>query len=174
MTQATVTPIKPKSLTKPAASRKPRPTATERELAKLQAQNEERANQARKAMRVLAAVGAGAVWFIDLYASYFHLTELAVRHGQSQSLAHMLPLSVDGLMLIAAVAVVALRGSWMPKLAFLAGAGATIAGNVLSVVGHDLIGYAIAGWVAVSLIGSAELLLRLWLPAPVRKASRAR
>lgn len=171
MTAATVTDLKTK-VTKSTPARRPRPTGAERELAKLKAENERRADLARRGMRRLAGAGAGLVWFVDLYASYFHITELAVRHGQSQSLAHMIPLSVDGLMLIAAVAVVALRGSWMPKLAFLLGAGATIAANVLSVRGHDVIGYGMAGWVAVSLIGSAELLLRLWLPTPVGRRAR--
>lgn len=168
---ATVTPIK---ATKSTTPRKPRATTAERELAKLRAENERRSDAARRGMRRLAGMGAGLVWFVDLYASYFHTCELAVRHGQSQSLAHMLPLSIDGLMLIAAIAVVALRGAWMPKLTFLFGASATIAANILSVQGHDVIGYGIAGLVAVSLIGSAELLLRLWLPAPVAKAPRAR
>lgn len=174
MSIATVTPIEK---TKPATTRKPRPTATERELAKLQAAAEQRADKARRAMRVIAAIGAGIVWFIDLYASYFHGVHLAIEHHQSQSLAHMFPISVDGYMLVAAVASIAL-GHNVPwyrngaKLAFLAGAMVTVLMNVLSVQGFDPIGYGEAGWTAISLIGTAEFLLRLWLPTPVRARRR--
>lgn len=144
----------------------PRKAATPRKRPVPLAKREERA---RKVMRVTGIVGASIVWVNALWISYFHICELVIRHGQSQTTGHMFPLIVDGLMLVSSVATVAQRSARLPKVTFMIGAGATIGANLLSVTHADMIGYAIAGFTGVSLILSAVILERLCLPqAPKR------
>ncbi|MGW5267278.1 DUF2637 domain-containing protein [Rhodococcus sp. NPDC003994] len=69
----------------------------------------------------------------SFFLSFSHLTNLAVRSGYSPSGAIIWPLVVDGLIVVATVAVVALRGARGYRYAwFLLGCGATvsIAANV--------------------------------------------
>lgn len=144
-----------------------RPTAAQRSIAKREA-------SARKVMRIVGIAGAVPVALVAIYVSYFHITKLAVEHGQSQSAAHLLPMAVDGLMLISAVAVIAQRAAKLPKFSFGAGAALTLAANALSVHHADPVAYVLAATPAVALLFSAELLLRLCLPQPTRRAPRKR
>lgn len=117
----------------------------------------------RKIMRVVGIIGTALVWGVALINSYFHITALASEHGQSQFAAHTLPAAIDGLMIVSSVAMVAYRTALFPKVMFGVGACATIVANVLSVRHADPIGYGVAGFYAVALIGSAVLLERLCL-----------
>lgn len=140
--------------TESAAQRKARETAEAR---------------ARLVVRRVGIAGTAGVWLTALYASYFHLAEVAIRYGQSQSAAHLYPIMVDGLMLVASATVVAYPRMVTPKLVFGFGALATVAGNTASVPTGNIGGYVIAGFTGASLILSAYLLERLCLPSKPRR-----
>ncbi|HEY6021001.1 MAG TPA: DUF2637 domain-containing protein [Candidatus Paceibacterota bacterium] len=156
---ADVKPIRPRVTTaRKPATRRPAETAAQRKL------REASEARTRAIMRRVGIVGTAAVWINALWISYFHITELMVRHGQSQASAHQYPIIVDGLMLIASVAIVAYPQAILPRVIFLLGAFATVAGNILSVNDGGIIGYMGAGFTGASLICSAYLLERLCMP----------
>ena len=131
----------------------------------------------RKVMRIVAITAAVPVGLIALYASYFHITALAILNGQSQSLGHLTAVPIDGLMLVAGVAMIAERRARLPRIAFAVGAVFTVAANVISV--HPFaslpVALALAGVPAVALLLTAEMLFRLCLPAvPQRRKPAAR
>lgn len=130
--------------------------------------------QTRRTMRAVAVVGTVPVIGVAGYASYYHITDLAVRYGQSQSISHLMPVAIDGLMVVAAVAVIAHRRDLLPKLAFLLGALFTLGANLMSVHQTEPGAYVVAGMPAVTLLVSAELLLRLCLPTQNRPKQRSR
>jgi Protein of unknown function (DUF2637) len=55
--------------------------------------------------RVASLSGALVVAAIAALASYSHMRGLAVRYGQSELIADLLPVSVDGMMVVATVAL---------------------------------------------------------------------
>lgn len=146
------------------------PTARQAAAAARQAEVEAKARAvraariARRVLLILASVGIAAVWLVDLYASYLHGSELALRHGQPSGIAHTLPIGVDGLMLGASMACLAMPRAILPRVIFAGGALATIAANVLWVQDHDVISYGIAGITGGSLIASAVILERMIIP----------
>jgi hypothetical protein len=108
-----------------------------------------------------AVVGVAAVAAV---ASYEHAYDLVQAHGESGWTAHMVPLTVDGLIYASSMVMLysARRKAPVPPLArWLLGLGiaATLAANVTHGLGHGLIGAAVAAWPAVALVGSYELLM---------------
>jgi Protein of unknown function (DUF2637) len=108
-----------------------------------------------------AVLGVAAVAAV---ASYEHAYDLVRAHGESGWTAHMVPLTVDGLIYASSMVMLdsARRKTPVPALArWLLGLGiaATLAANVAHGLGHGLIGAAVAAWPAVALIGSYELLM---------------
>lgn len=142
----------------------PRPSAAQRSIAARQART-------RKVMRSLAITAGAPVALVALDASYFHIVPLAVLNHQSQTTAHLLPVAIDGLMLVAAVAMIADRAAWLPRFSFAIGALLTLGANIASVhpVATPVIAYTLAGTPAVALLLSADMLLRLCLPAAPRR-----
>src|SRR3984885_11903939 len=109
----------------------------------------------------LAVLGVAAVAAI---ASYEHAYKLVSAHGESGWTAHMVPLTVDGLIYASSMVMLdsARRKTPIPPLArWLLGLGiaATLAANVAHGLGHGLTGAAVAAWPAVALVGSYELLM---------------
>ncbi|MDG4749938.1 DUF2637 domain-containing protein [Micromonospora sp. WMMD718] len=101
------------------------------------------------------AITAGAV-------SFSHMTELAVKHGQTGWRAYAFPVSVDGLEVVASLYLVVQRRAgrstgWIPWVALVVGTVASLAANV-AVGGHDPLGKALAGWPALSMLVSVKLL----------------
>jgi hypothetical protein len=97
-------------------------------------------------------------------ASYEHGYDLVRAHGESGWTAHMVPLTLDGLIYASSMVMLecARRKAPVPALArWLLGLGiaATLAANVAHGLGDGLIGAAVAAWPAVALIGSYELLM---------------
>jgi hypothetical protein len=111
------------------------------------------------AMTVAAlAVTAGAI-------SFAHMTELAIRHGQTEWKAYAFPISVDGLEIVASLYLVVQRRAgrqtgWIPWVALVVGTLASLAANV-AVGGDDPIGKALAGWPALSMLVSVKLLFSM-------------
>ena len=109
----------------------------------------------------LAVLGVAAVAAV---ASYEHAYDLVQAHGESGRTAHMVPLTVDGLIYASSMVMLdsARRKTPVPALArWLLGLGiaATLAANVAHGLGDGPIGAAVAAWPAVALIGSYELLM---------------
>ncbi|GAA4199745.1 DUF2637 domain-containing protein [Microbispora amethystogenes] len=106
-----------------------------------------------------------ALAFIAGLISYRHLHLLAVRHGESPWTAALLPLSVDGMVLCASMALLAdsrrgRRGGVLPWTLLVVGSLASVAANV-AVAEPSLIGRAVAAWPAFAMIGGLEMAFRL-------------
>jgi hypothetical protein len=112
------------------------------------------------ARRVVSVAGTVAVTVIAAVASYDHTRELALRAGQSPLLAALLPLSVDGMIMVATLALGDGRerrgAAW---LAFVVGVAASLAANVM-VAAPDPVARVVSAWPAVALLLTVEVLAR--------------
>ncbi|MEU1585233.1 DUF2637 domain-containing protein [Micromonospora sp. NPDC005710] len=112
------------------------------------------------ARRVASLAGTVAVTVIAAVGSYDHMRELALRAGQTPLLATLLPLSVDGMILVATLALNdGRRSRWSAWLAFLVGVAASLAANVL-VAKPDAVSRVVSAWPAVALLLTVEVLAR--------------
>jgi len=105
------------------------------------------------------AVVAGAI-------SFAHMVELAARHDQFGWKAYAFPVSVDGLEIVASLFLVTQHRAgrptgWIPWVALIVGTVASLAANV-AVGGHDIVGKAMAGWPALSMLVSVKLLFAMF------------
>lgn len=118
--------------------------------------------------RVFASrVGATAVAVIAAIASYSHMRTVAHQYGQSDLISALMPLSVDGLVLAASVAIGdGRRRTWSAWLAFWIGVGASVAANVLAAQ-PSLIARLISAWPAIALLLVVEVLARSGQADPV-------
>ncbi|GAA2635408.1 hypothetical protein GCM10010399_80190 [Dactylosporangium fulvum] len=117
------------------------------------------------AIRAAAGVTVVALAGIAGAISYSHMTELADAHGEVGWRAHMFPLSVDGIEIVASLVLLADKraarsSGWLPWAALIAGTGASFAANV-AVGGADWIGRAVSGWPAFALLIAVKLLFGL-------------
>jgi hypothetical protein len=99
-----------------------------------------------------------AVGVIAALQSYSHIYDLARTQGQDHLNAVLLPLSVDGLIIAASLAL-----ATAPRLArWMLGIGvaATVAANVAYGLPHGLLAALVSAWPGISFVGAAELLLR--------------
>ncbi|WP_412099097.1 DUF2637 domain-containing protein [Micromonospora ureilytica] len=112
------------------------------------------------ARRVASLAGTVAVTVIAAVGSYDHMRELALRAGQTPLLATLLPLSVDGMILVATLALNdGRRSRWSAWLAFLVGVAASLAANVL-VAEPNAVSRVVSAWPAVALLLTVEVLAR--------------
>lgn len=114
------------------------------------------------AVRRMAAAAVLLVAAIAAVISYVHIEHLAVTHGQSALAAYLLPLSIDGTVAAASLAMLraARAGLGAPHLArFMLGlaVAATLAANLAYGARFGVTGSLLSGWPAVAFIGSAEL-----------------
>jgi Protein of unknown function (DUF2637) len=119
-----------------------------------------------KAIRWSTAVAVIGVAVVAAVVSYEHSYALVHAHGESGWTAHLIPLTVDGLIWASSMVMLdsVRRGVPVPSLArWLLGLGiaATLAANVAHGLGHGPIGAAVGAWPAVALIGSYELLMMI-------------
>jgi len=100
--------------------------------------------------------------------SYSHIRDVAAIAHQPALIAHLLPLSVDGLMLVASLALGEDKArnrhprGWA-RFGFWVGAVVSVAANVSSVVvnhGWDWLGIAVAGFAPVALLVCVEIVSR--------------
>ena len=83
--------------------------------------------------RVASLAGAIVVAAIAALASYSHMRAVASRYGQSELIADLLPVSVDGMMAVATIALGDGRPNrWSAWLAFWTGVAASVLANVLA------------------------------------------
>jgi Protein of unknown function (DUF2637) len=121
---------------------------------------------AGRAIRWSTAAAVIGVAVVAAVVSYEHAYALVRAHGETGWTAHLIPLTVDGLIWASSMVMLdsARRGVAVPLLArWLLGLGiaATLAANVAHGLGHGPIGAAVAAWPAVALVGSYELLMMI-------------
>lgn len=114
--------------------------------------------------RLARNVSAGAVAGIAAWSSWSHMVHVALRYGERAEVAYVLPLSVDGMLVVATVAMAddkrcgrTVRLS--ARVAFLAGVVASVAANIAAAqpsVGARIV----AGWPALALLLVVEILSR--------------
>src|SRR2546430_2365476 len=111
--------------------------------------------------RRLASIGAALVVAgIAAVASYSHMRGLAIRYGQEQVIAAMLPISVDGMLVVATVALGdGRRYRWSAWLAFWVGVGASIVATVRAAQ-PSAIARCISAWPAVAFLLVVEVITR--------------
>ncbi|WP_344586528.1 DUF2637 domain-containing protein [Actinomadura vinacea] len=96
--------------------------------------------------------------------SYKHMYELVVRYGESSWTAALLPVSVDGMIVVASMSLLVdsrqgRGGGLLPWTLLVLGSAASLAANV-AVAEPSAVGRLIAAWPSCALIGSYELLMR--------------
>ncbi|WP_030506717.1 DUF2637 domain-containing protein [Microbispora rosea] len=104
----------------------------------------------------LLAVIAGVV-------SFRHMHELCLRHGEDHLAAVLIPLAVDGLIVVASMSILlanrsGFRGGLLAWSLLVVGSLASLGANV-AIAEPSLIGRIIAAWPSLALIGSYELLV---------------
>src|SRR5580698_743045 len=119
-----------------------------------------------KAIRWSTAAAVLGVAAVAAVVSYEHAYALVHAHGEAGWTAHLIPLTVDGLIWASSMVMLdsVRRGVPVPLLArWLLGLGiaATLAANVTHGLGHGPIGAAVGAWPAVALVGSYELLMMI-------------
>ena len=94
--------------------------------------------------------------------SYSHMLQLAQDNGQAGWHAHTIPLSVDGIEVVASLVLLAdqrtgHRSGWLPWTALVVGTAGSLAANVAA-AGPGIISRIIAGWPALALLIAVKLL----------------
>src|SRR5262245_43582361 len=117
-------------------------------------------NLTRFTRNASAAVVAG----IAGYASFWHQVAVALRAGERAEIAHVVPLSVDGMLVVASIVMVGDRQQgrkprWSARIAFLIGTAATIGANVAG-AHPTVMGRLVAAWPALALLLVVEMLSR--------------
>ena len=107
-----------------------------------------------------SVAGTVTVAGIAAFASYEHMRSLSLHAGQSPSIAALLPLSVDGLVVVASVAIVDGRerkgSAWA---AFVLGVVVSLVANVLA-AGPTLTDRCVSAWPSVALLATVEVIAR--------------
>lgn len=119
-----------------------------------------------RAFLILTGLFVAALAIVAGAISFAHMVELSQRHDQTGWKAYAFPISVDGLEIVASLYLVAQRRAgrptgWIPWVALVVGTLASLAANV-AVGGHDVIGKALAGWPALSMLAAVKLLFGMF------------
>ncbi|MBB4930600.1 hypothetical protein F4561_001420 [Lipingzhangella halophila] len=101
---------------------------------------------------------------IAAVVSYAHMFELALRHGEPAWRAGLFPLSVDGMIVTASMALLSdarqgRRGGVLPWTLLIVGSAASLAANV-AVADPTVWSRVIHAWPSFTLMGAYELLMR--------------
>lgn len=115
-----------------------------------------------KPAQVTKYAAIGAVAGIAAYASYSHMAQLALDHGQTQTVAALLPVSVDGMLIVATVVMredrqAGFRVRPWAWIAFILGVLASVTANVLA-ASPDITSRVISAWPALALLLVIEVL----------------
>lgn len=110
--------------------------------------------------RVWSTAAALVVAAIAAVASYAHMRGLALEHGQGTVISTLLPVSVDGMLVVATLALGdGRRRRWSAWLAFTAGVSVSIVANVLA-ARPELVARCISAWPAVAFLLTVEVITR--------------
>src|SRR5262245_15938937 len=117
-------------------------------------------NTSRLGRNLSAAVVAG----IAAWSSYRHMVTVALNVGEHPDVAYVLPLSVDGMLVVASMAMVDDRRAgrtvrWSARVAFAGGVIGSVAANI-SAAQNTLGARFVAAWPALALLLTVEVLSR--------------
>ncbi|BCB80883.1 hypothetical protein GCM10022251_79860 [Phytohabitans flavus] len=124
--------------------------------------------------RITRNVSTAAVATIAAWSSWSHMVHVALRFGERPEVAYVLPLSVDGMLIVASTAMVEDRRQgravrWSARVAFAAGVAASVAANIAAA--HPSAGARIvAAWPAIALLLVVEILSRARRPDTAHQA----
>ncbi|MEU7871562.1 DUF2637 domain-containing protein [Dactylosporangium sp. NPDC049140] len=116
------------------------------------------------AIRLARAASTAAVASIAAWSSWSHMVHVALRFGERPEVAYVLPISVDGMLIVASTVMVddkrhGGRVRWSARIAFVAGVAASVAANIAAAeptAGARIV----AAWPAVALLLVVEMLAR--------------
>ncbi|MEU7978877.1 DUF2637 domain-containing protein [Micromonospora sp. NPDC049081] len=114
--------------------------------------------------RLARDVSTVAVAGIAAWSSWSHMVAVALRFGERPEVAYVLPLSVDGMLVVASAAMVedkraGRRVRWSARTAFAVGVAASVAANIAAAEpspGARIV----AAWPAVALLLVVEMLTK--------------
>jgi Protein of unknown function (DUF2637). len=117
--------------------------------------------------RIGYVIGFGVVAGIAAWASYWHQVDVATLAHQPAKLAYALPLSVDGMLVVAAMAMGEDKANnrhprgWA-RFAFWLGAVVSVTANITSTTVHygDPISVAVSAWAPICFLASVEIVSR--------------
>jgi hypothetical protein len=114
--------------------------------------------------------GVALLATIAAVVSFRHMRELCLRHGEDHLAAVLIPLAVDGTIVVASMSILLAsrygsRGGFLAWSMLVVGSLASLGANV-AIAEPSMIGRIIAAWPSLALIGSYELLM-----SQVRQAS---
>ncbi|GAA4714797.1 DUF2637 domain-containing protein [Phytohabitans rumicis] len=115
--------------------------------------------------RVARNVSTVAVASIAAWSSWSHMVHVALRFGERPEVAYVLPISVDGMLIVASTAMVDDQRAgrpvrWSARVAFIAGVGASVAANIAAAQ-PTLGARIVAAWPAIALLLVVEMLSRV-------------
>jgi Protein of unknown function (DUF2637) len=110
--------------------------------------------------RFFSISSALIVAIIAAVASYSHMRHLAIQYGQDHLIATLLPVSVDGMLVVATIALGdGRRYRWSAWLAFWVGVVASVIANVLAAE-PSAIARCISAWPAIAFLLVVEVITR--------------
>jgi hypothetical protein len=117
--------------------------------------------------------GAAVVAGIAGWVSYWHQVEVALIAGERAESAHLIPLSVDGLLVVTSICMVDARQQgrrphWVVRVGFAVGIAASIGANIAA-ANPTVLSRAVAGWPALALLLVVEALSRRGKLLPVEQ-----
>lgn len=124
--------------------------------------------------RRLGYIGSiGTVAVIAAWGSYRHMLDVATIAGQPIEVAATLPLSVDGMLLVASLAIAddkanGRRARGWARFAFWLGATISVAANIASTVVHNgprPLSIGVAAWAPIALLVVTEIMARPGKPS---------
>jgi hypothetical protein len=111
--------------------------------------------------RVLAALAVLAVAVVAGWVSFGHIAALALAHGYSPATSRMLPISVDGLIVAASLALLTGSAPRLSRSGLALGIVATLAANVAAGAQFGPVGALASVWPAVAFVVASEILLKM-------------
>ncbi|WP_405087594.1 DUF2637 domain-containing protein [Microbispora sp. NBC_01389] len=114
-------------------------------------------------IRRTTIAGVALLALIAAVVSFRHMHELCLRHAEDHLAAVLIPLAVDGLIVVASMSILLAtrygsRGGVLAWTLLVVGILASLGANV-AIAEPSLIGRVIAAWPSLALIGSYELLM---------------
>lgn len=121
-------------------------------------------NGGDKAIRWAAVLAVAAVAGVAGWVSYRHTWSVVASHGEGGAVGLAYPVTSDGLMLSASLALLDAARRKVPapglaRWALAAGVAATIAANLLAGLRYGTLGAVVSLWPALALVGSFETLM---------------
>jgi hypothetical protein len=138
---------------------------------------DQQVNAPDRGIRCLTAAAVLVVACIAAVVYFIHIEHLAATNGQDALTAILLPISVDGTVAVASLAMFwAARANVVPaprlaRVMLVLGVTATLAANADYGAAHGVTGELLSGWPAIAFVGSVEIALsmvrRTRVPVPV-------